>query len=107
MVYANINKIKEWLPGISTSSDAEIISIQEDISKEIDRRLSVITDLPITNQLIRDELAVFESRLTALWFRYRRSGMQERESIIKEINNTWQEFDTFLINRFGYGVIIG
>ncbi len=107
MAYANINKIKEWLQGINASSDQEIISIQQDISREIDRRLSIITNLPITEQLIRDELGVFEARLTALWFKYRRAGMQEREAILKDINDTWQEFDNFLVNRFGYGVIIG
>ncbi len=74
---------------------------------EIDRRLSITTDLPITDQTIKDEIAVFEARLVALWFKHRRAGMQERESIMKEINETWKEFDRFIANRFGYGVVIG
>ncbi|GIU71500.1 MAG: hypothetical protein KatS3mg003_0979 [Candidatus Nitrosocaldaceae archaeon] len=106
-MYANIDKIKEQLQGISNSADAELNSIQNDITLEIDRRLSIITDLPITDQTIREELAVFEARLVALWFKHRRAGMQERESIMKEIEHTWQEFDRFIANRFGYGVVIG
>lgn len=107
MAYTNIAKIKEWLQGVSSSADAELISIQYDITLEMDRRLSLITALPITDQTIRDELGVFEARLVALWFKYRRAGMEERESIINEIDKTWTEFDKFVTNRFGYGVVIG
>ena len=107
MVYANIDKIKEWLQGISSSADTELTSIQNDITLEIDRRLSITTTLPITDQAIKDEIGVFEARLVALWFKHRRAGMQERESIMNEINDTWEEFEKFIANRFGYGVVIG
>ncbi len=107
MVYASIDKIKEWLQGITSAADVELANIQNDISLEIDRRLSLVTDLPIRDHLLIDEIAVFEARLSSLWFRYRRAGMQEREMIMKEIDATWEEFDRFLVNRFGYGVVIG
>ncbi|MEM2759870.1 MAG: hypothetical protein QXU32_06600 [Nitrososphaerales archaeon] len=108
MPYSTIAQIKEWLPGITGSGfDSELAGIQSDINREIDRKLALVTELPVTDSAIRGELAKFEARLSALRFQIRRAGGQERPQILEMIDKEWKEFDEFTVNRYGYGVVIG
>ncbi len=108
MTYSTLSQIKEWLPGITgTGFDTEITNIQSDINRDIDRKLGLVTSLPVIDITIKNELARYEARITALWFKHRRAGAQERDLIMKEIEGVWDDFDALVANRFGYGVVIG
>jgi hypothetical protein len=108
MVYSTLSQIKEWLSGITGATfDSELTNIQSDINREIDRKLTLVTSLPITDTTIRNELARFEAKISSLIFKYRRAGGQERFQINQDIDAEWKSFDEFVANRFGYGVVIG
>lgn len=107
MAYSTLAQIKEWLSGITgTGFDGELTGIQADINRDIDRKLSLVTVLPITDTTVEAELAKFEARLSALRFQLRRAGGQERPQILEMIDKEWTEFDKFVANRFGYGVVV-
>jgi len=108
MPYSTLAQIKEWLPGITgTGFDTELTNIQSDINRDIDRKLQLVTSIPITDVTIKNELARYEARITSLFFKHRRAGAQERTQIQQEIDAVWKDFDAFVANRFGYGVVIG
>jgi len=108
MAYSNLAQIKEWLPGITGGGfDGELTNIQSDINRDIDRKLGLVTSLPITDNTIKAELAKFEAKICSLIFKWRRAGGQEREQIQGDIDREWKSFDEFLSNRFGFGVVIG
>ncbi len=108
MPYSTLAQIKDWLPGITgIGFDTELTNIQSDINRDIDRRLGLVTSLPIIDTTIKAELARYEARITSLWFKHRRAGAQERDLIMKEIQGVWEDFDALVANRFGYGVVVG
>ena len=108
MPYSTLAQIKEWLSGITgAGSDTELTNIQSDTNRDIDRRLSLVTSLPITGATIKAELARYEARISALTFQLRRAGAQERTQIQDTIQKEWTSFDEFVANRFGFGVVIG
>ena len=108
MTYSTLAQIKEWLLGITgTGFDAELTNIQSDVNRDIDRKLQLVTSLPITDATIKNELARYEARIASLFFKHRRAGAQERTQIQQEIDSVWKDFDAFVANRFGYGVVIG
>ncbi len=108
MPYSTLAQIKERLPGITgTGFDTELTNLQTDTSREVDRRLQLVTSLPITDTTIKNDLAKHEADITAKRFQLRRAGAQERQQIEGEIREIWLEFDEMVANRFGYGVVIG
>lgn len=108
MPYSTLTQIKSWIPGITgTGFDSELTDIQSDISRDIDRKLGLVTSLPIIDTTIKAELAKHEARLSALRFQIRRAGGQERPQIQDMIDKEWKDFDDLVANRFGYGVVIG
>lgn len=108
MVYSTLAQIKEWLSGITGSGfDGELTNIQSDINRDVDRKLQLVTVLPIIDATIKAELAKHESKLCALTFRWRRAGGQERTQIQDDIDREWKSFDETVANRFGHSVVIG
>lgn len=108
MPYSTLAQIKEWLPGITGAGfDTELTNIQSDINRDIDRKLELVTSLPITSTTIKNELARYEARISALTFQLRRAGAQERTQILDTIQKEWVSFGELVANRFGFGVIIG
>lgn len=108
MPYSTLAQIKEWLPGITgTGFDTELTNIQSDINRDIDRKLELVTSLPITSTTIKNELARYEARISALTFQLRRAGAQERTQILDTIQKEWVSFGELVANRFGFGVVIG
>ena len=108
MPYSTLAQIKEWLPGITgTGFDTELTNIQSDINRDIDRKLGLVTSLPITDATIKNELARYEARISALTFQLRRAGAQERTQILDTIQKEWVSFGELVANRFGFGVVIG
>jgi hypothetical protein len=108
MPYSTLAQIKEWLPGITGSgSDGELTNIQSDTNRDIDRKIGLVTSLPITDATVKAELAKFEAKISSLIFKLRRAGGQERIQINEDIDAEWKGFDEFVANRFGYGVITG
>jgi len=108
MAYSTLAQIKEWLPGITGAGfDTELTNVQSDTNRDIDRRLSLATSLPITDATIKAELARYEARISALVFQLRRAGAEERKQIQDTIQKEWISFGEFVANRFGFGVVIG
>lgn len=108
MPYSTLAQIKEYLPGITgTGFDTELTNIQSDINRDIDRKLQLVTSIPITDATIKNELARYEARISSLWFKHRRAGAEERVKIQQEVDTVWKDFDAFVANRFGHTVVIG
>ncbi len=106
--YSTLAQIKEWLPGLTGAGfDTELTNIQADINRDIDRNLTLASSLPITDATIKNELAKFEARISALTFQLRRAGAQERTQVQETIDKQWKSFGELVANRFGYGVVIG
>ncbi|MGH9879626.1 MAG: hypothetical protein ACRD5H_18510 [Nitrososphaerales archaeon] len=108
MPYATLAQIKEWLPGLTGAGfDTELTNIQADVNRDIDRKLTLVTSLPITDATIKNELAKYEARISALTFQLRRAGAQERTQIQETIDKQWVSFQELVANRFGFSVVVG
>jgi hypothetical protein len=108
MAYSTLAQIKEWLHGVTDMTyDTELTNIQSDVNREIDRKLGLVTSLPITDATIKAELAMYEARISSMIFQLRRAGAEERGQIHGAILKEWFSFGELVTNRFGFGVVIG